>query len=332
MVAGPKTRPDAVAGDRATSPTCAWARAWSHCKDTPGFIANRIGIYWIQAAVNAAIDLGLTVEEADAVVGRPIGIPKTGVFGLIDLVGLDLMPHVAKSLLATLPPGRRLSRDPPRAEPLIEKMIADGLHRPQGQGRLLPPRKPRRQRKVKESDRPQDRRLSRRRSSRGWTASTPRKGGLKALVAHRRQDRRNTPGRCWARRWPMPPALVPRDRRRRSSRSMRRCGSATTGSCGPFELIDQLGADWLAERLDSRGQAGAGAAARPRGHGSFYRVEDGKLQYLGTDGDYRRRDAARGRAAAGRHQARRQADRCRTARPRCGTSATASPASSSPAR
>ena len=37
---------------------------------------------------------GLTVEEADAVMGRPIGMPKTGVFGLMDLVGLDLMPHV----------------------------------------------------------------------------------------------------------------------------------------------------------------------------------------------------------------------------------------------
>ena len=46
------------------------------CNDTPGFIANRIGGYWIQTAINGAMDLGLTVEEADAVGGRPMGVPK----------------------------------------------------------------------------------------------------------------------------------------------------------------------------------------------------------------------------------------------------------------
>ena len=73
------------------------------CNDTPGFIGNRIGVYWMQCALNAAIELGLTIEEADAVMGRPIGVPKTAVFGLLDLVGLDLVPHIAESMLATLP-------------------------------------------------------------------------------------------------------------------------------------------------------------------------------------------------------------------------------------
>jgi len=57
-------------------------------KDTPGFIANRIGVYWLSTAVNAAMDQGLSVEEADQIGGRPMGVPKTGIFGLIDLVGL----------------------------------------------------------------------------------------------------------------------------------------------------------------------------------------------------------------------------------------------------
>jgi len=61
-------------------------------------------VYWLQTGVIEAIDLGLTVEEADAVIGKPMGIPKTGVFGLIDLVGLDLMPHVNGSLAKSLPP------------------------------------------------------------------------------------------------------------------------------------------------------------------------------------------------------------------------------------
>jgi 3-hydroxyacyl-CoA dehydrogenase len=56
-------------------------------KDTPGFIANRIGAFWIQSAVNQAFAMGLRIEDADAVLGRPVGFPKTGVFGLLDLVG-----------------------------------------------------------------------------------------------------------------------------------------------------------------------------------------------------------------------------------------------------
>ncbi|WP_458416411.1 3-hydroxyacyl-CoA dehydrogenase family protein, partial [Pseudomonas aeruginosa] len=46
------------------------------------------------SAVTETPEKGLTIEEADAVMGRPFGIPKTGVFGLMDLVGLDLMPHI----------------------------------------------------------------------------------------------------------------------------------------------------------------------------------------------------------------------------------------------
>ena len=64
------------------------------CKDTPGFIANRIGSYWGQCGIKYALEYGLTVDEADAVGSRPFGIPKTGFFGLMDLVGLDLIPHV----------------------------------------------------------------------------------------------------------------------------------------------------------------------------------------------------------------------------------------------
>ena len=103
------------------------------CRDTPGFIANRIGTLWISSATRHAIDLGLTVEEADAVAGRPFGVPKTGIFGLMDLVGIDLGPHVAHSLLATLPAGdayRAVHRD----EPMVARMIADGRTGRKGKG------------------------------------------------------------------------------------------------------------------------------------------------------------------------------------------------------
>ena len=68
-------------------------------KDTPGFIGNRIGIFWIERAVVEAIKYNLTVEEADSIISNVFKVPKTGVFGLIDVVGLDLMPAVVNSLL-----------------------------------------------------------------------------------------------------------------------------------------------------------------------------------------------------------------------------------------
>ena len=68
-------------------------------KDTAGFIGNRIGIFWIERSATEAINLNLTVEEADATIMNIFKVPKTGVFGLIDVVGLDLIPAVVKSLL-----------------------------------------------------------------------------------------------------------------------------------------------------------------------------------------------------------------------------------------
>ena len=75
------------------------------CNDTPGFLGNRVGVFAIQTALHAAFRLGLTPEEADAVFGRPMGIPKTGVFGLYDLIGIDLMSDVVSSLVSILPAG-----------------------------------------------------------------------------------------------------------------------------------------------------------------------------------------------------------------------------------
>ncbi len=68
------------------------------CKDAPGFIANRLGAMWIDVAIAEAIARGLDVELADAAIARAFGSPKTGVFGLLDLVGIDLSLDVTRSL------------------------------------------------------------------------------------------------------------------------------------------------------------------------------------------------------------------------------------------
>lgn len=109
-------------------------------KDTPGFLANRIGVYWMTAGLTEALATGISVEEADAVMGKPLGFPKTGMFGLYDLIGIDLMPLIAKAMLATLPKDdafRTLYQLPP----LVEKMIADGYTGRKGKGgfyRMVP--------------------------------------------------------------------------------------------------------------------------------------------------------------------------------------------------
>jgi len=95
------------------------------CKDTPGFLGNRVGCYAIQAALHAANDMGLSPQEADAIFGRPMGIPKTGVFGLYDLIGIDLMSDVASSLVSILPQSDAF-HDVGNKLTLMENMIANG--------------------------------------------------------------------------------------------------------------------------------------------------------------------------------------------------------------
>ncbi len=132
LVAGPATRQEAVS-EIANFCDVALGKGVVRCKDRPGFIANRIGGMWMQAAINATLDLGLTVEEADAVMGRPFGMPKTGIFALLDLVGIDLMPHIAASMKQTLPaddPYVRILRFPP----LFQTMIDTGYTGRKGKG------------------------------------------------------------------------------------------------------------------------------------------------------------------------------------------------------
>ncbi len=72
-------------------------------KDTPGFIANRFGMWSMYYATHCAEKLGLTVEQVDAITGPFMGRPRSGSFRLNDLVGLDIMEDIANNLLARCP-------------------------------------------------------------------------------------------------------------------------------------------------------------------------------------------------------------------------------------
>ncbi|MBZ0272911.1 3-hydroxyacyl-CoA dehydrogenase/enoyl-CoA hydratase family protein [bacterium] len=68
------------------------------CKDTPNFIANRIGMHAICVTMNEMVERGLRIEEVDAIVGEPLGRPRSAAFRTSDLVGLDTMNHVAATV------------------------------------------------------------------------------------------------------------------------------------------------------------------------------------------------------------------------------------------
>ena len=279
-VSGPRTDPAIVA---AVSRFCdiRLGKTVIACNDTPGFIANRIGGYWIQSAINGALDLGLTVEEADAVGGRPMGVPRTGVFGLMDLVGIDLIPQVAASMTASLPPDDPYVRDF-REHDLVRRMIETGHTGRKGKGGFY-----RLNRegggKVKES---LDLATGDYAPSRRSELESARAGAkdLRALVDH--PDR----GGQWA--WRVlsnvigySAALVPEiaDSVADVDAAMR-LGYAWKR--GPFELADRLGPAYVAGRLRAEGRD-VPALLDTVGDGTFYRVEDGSLQVFGADGAYR---------------------------------------------
>ena len=103
------------------------------CNDTPGFLGNRIGVYAMQVAMTEAFKMKLSIEEADAVFGRPMGIPKTGVFGLYDLIGIDLMADVLKSFVKELPENDEF-QIVAKEIPLVKKLIETGYTGRKGKG------------------------------------------------------------------------------------------------------------------------------------------------------------------------------------------------------
>ncbi len=94
-------------------------------KDTPNFIANRIGAHAMMATVQVMSELGLTIEEVDALSGPAIGRPKTATFKLADLVGLDTFLHVADNIHPLIPDDE--DRDVFLAPEYIRKMVENGM-------------------------------------------------------------------------------------------------------------------------------------------------------------------------------------------------------------
>ncbi len=280
LITGPGTRAEAVDAVHVFADT-RLGKGVVMAKDRPGFIANRIGIFWLQCAVTEAMDCGLSVEEADAVLGRPLGIPKTGVFGLLDLVGLDLMPHILVGMADALPAGdafHGISREPE----LIAGMIAKGYTGRKGKGGFYRLNTDGGKRVKKAID------LA---TGAYATAAKPRldclaaarKGGLRALVGHSDKAARF----AWK--------VLSRTLSYAADQAAEIADDITAvdtamrlgynWSFGPFELIDKLGPAWLAEKLQEDGLA-VPELLKAAGDGTFYRKDAGRLQFLGPEGEY----------------------------------------------
>jgi 3-hydroxyacyl-CoA dehydrogenase len=94
-------------------------------KDTPGFIANRLGIYGLMQVFKAMEASGLTVAEVDAITGPAIGRPKSATFRTMDLAGIDILSAVARDLATRLAAAEQPAFALP---PVVEQLVARGWH------------------------------------------------------------------------------------------------------------------------------------------------------------------------------------------------------------
>src|ERR1700680_3995725 len=123
LIPGPKTLPDVIETlrdfcDRRLGKGVVVA------KDTPNFIANRIGTFSMLNALRLMGGLGMTIEEVDACTGPVIGQPKSATFRTADIVGLDVLLHVVKNIYETVPNDE--SREMYKVPALVEELARRG--------------------------------------------------------------------------------------------------------------------------------------------------------------------------------------------------------------
>ena len=247
------------------------------CRDTPGFLGNRVGVFAIQCALQAAFELNLTPLEADAIFGRPMGIPKTGVFGLYDLIGIDLMSDVVQSLVNILPPA-----DPFHAEaakiPLMTQMIANGqTGNKQGQGFYRDAESGREVLSLETGAYQDAARLQLPLAEKG------EQQGVGHLLADDSLYGRFA-WRVLSRTLSYAASLIPEvgDDPVSIDDAMK---LGYNWIQGPFEMLDKIGVDAFIERLEAEQLPVPGFLDEARGS-SFYRVADGALQARRQGGEW----------------------------------------------
>jgi 3-hydroxyacyl-CoA dehydrogenase len=285
LVIGKNTRKDAIETIREFCDV-RLGKGVVQCNDTPGFIANRLGVFWLTAGIREAVEAGISIEAADAVMSKPVGIPKTGVFGLIDLVGIDLMPKLADSLLSTLGKDdeyRKLFKD----YGFVHGMIKAGYTGRKGKGgfyRLNPDPKVKKEKQALKISADNFEESQYQKSDKPKLASVDAgRAGLKAVVSTDDEGGRYA-WKVLSKTLAYAASLVPEiaDNIADVDEAMK---LGYNWKFGPFEMIDALGPQWFAEQL-SKEKIAVPDLLKKLGPDTFYKIENGKRRYFGTDGKY----------------------------------------------
>ncbi|MGC1910803.1 MAG: 3-hydroxyacyl-CoA dehydrogenase NAD-binding domain-containing protein [Candidatus Acidiferrales bacterium] len=123
LIAGPKTRP-AVLASLEEICDLRLGKGVVRAKDTPNFIANRVGTFAMLNALRQMQALDMTVEEVDVCTGPAIGQPKSATFRTADIVGLDVLAHVVRNIYESVPDDE--SREMYRLPAFVEEMLKRG--------------------------------------------------------------------------------------------------------------------------------------------------------------------------------------------------------------
>ena len=112
------------------------------CRDTPLFLGNRIGMPAVMIAATNALEQGITAGESDALLGKPFGMGD-GFFGMADVVGLELVPYLAKNAAKLLPPGDEFHKlEYPKIMTIVKDLISKGFTgRSSGKGGFFRPKR-----------------------------------------------------------------------------------------------------------------------------------------------------------------------------------------------
>jgi len=124
IVPGPDTLPEVIEALAETSEKVL-GKGVVFAKDTPNFVANRIGVFSVLHIIQTMLDLGLTIEAVDKLTGPVIGHPKSATFRTADLVGLDTLFHVAENVYNGAPADEK--REIFKAPDLLNRMIEKEL-------------------------------------------------------------------------------------------------------------------------------------------------------------------------------------------------------------
>lgn len=256
-------------------------------KDTPCFIGNRVGVFALIAGLRVAVDLGINIEAADAAAGRPMGWPSTGLFGLLDLVGFDVVADICENMKGQLSdddPARPFLDLPDTAQWMLQqgmvgRKTGKGFYRQSGSG-------PDKVRETLDLGT---------REYRPWQRSKLESAQCRSVAQLIECD--DLGGRF---AWELLASSLGyaatvleeiADDVMAVDSAMR---EGFSWKFGPFELLDQMGVALVIERFQTEGRPVPELFRRviDLGDGRFYRDGERGQEYFGLDGQYHRVEEA----------------------------------------